>query len=235
MQTATACIEALRELDTSAFAAIYDAAAEVAASTRELAEHGLNPVTAVLDGAGVVEEWVHYPLPDDIHDPATGAEYYYHAHEAAARAAGEHGHFHTFLRPVHATGSGQRSPDAFTHLIGISMDRHGRPFRLFTTNRWVTGEEWRRADEIIPMLDRFVVDVARPRHALNRWLTAMVRLFRPTIVELIRARDNMLATAPRHDGLDLHEDRALHVISEANIDLVGQIRAIDELARGSSP
>ncbi len=233
MQTATTCAEALRELDAPAFAAMCDAAFEVVAATRELAHEGLNPVTAVLHGAAVVEEWVHYPQPDDVRDPATGAQYYYHAHAAAERVAGEHGHFHTFLRPQGMPAARDDSTDAFTHLIGLSMDRHGRPFRLFTTNRWVTGEEWHDADQIIPMLEGFVVDGAQPCRALNRWLTAMVRLFRPGIVALIRARDTALAAAPRSTHCRVHEDRALHVISEAPIDLAGQIRAIDEVARES--
>jgi len=235
METATTFAERLRELDFSALAAMHRAAAEVVACTQDLAHAGLNPVTAVLDGAAVVEEWAHYPSSDDVLDPSTRAQYYYHAHGVGERAPGEHGHFHTFLGRQDPGALRQAPPGALTHLIGISMDRYGRPLRLFTTNRWVTGEDWRQADDVIPMLDRFSVDVAQPHRALNRWLTALMRLFRPNIVDLIRARDRVLARRHPCAGCDVHEDRALHVISEAPVDLVGQIRTIEELAGKSSP
>lgn len=235
METATTSAQRLRELDVSALAAMHDAAAEVVACTQELAQAGLNPVTAVLDGAAVVEEWAHYPSSDDVLDPSTRAQYYYHAHGAGERAPGEHGHFHTFLRRQDAGALRDAPAGAITHLIGISMDRYGRPLRLFTTNRWVTGEDWREADDLIPMLDCFSVDVAQPHRALNRWLTALIGLFRPNIIDLVRARDRVLARWRPENDCDVYEDRALHVISQAPVDLVGQIRAIEERLGQLSP
>ncbi len=80
--------------------------------------------------------------------------------------------------------------------IGISTDATGRPIRLFTTNRWVTGEIWHDADSVIGMLERFDITVAAPARELNRWLSALLRLFRPQIVELVRrARRNDRALA----------------------------------------
>ncbi|MEE8172364.1 MAG: hypothetical protein V3T62_05480, partial [Alphaproteobacteria bacterium] len=38
--------------------------------------------------------------------------------------------------------------DALSHIIGISMDAKGMPIRLFTTNRWVTGEAWYKARDV---------------------------------------------------------------------------------------
>jgi len=40
--------------------------------------------------------------------------------------------------------------------------RSGRPIRLFTTNRWVTGDVWYPASAVIAMLERFEVEVVRP-------------------------------------------------------------------------
>ena len=51
--------------------------------------------------------------------------------------------------------------DALTHVVAISMDSKGRPLRLFTTNRWVTGETWYRADDVCKVIGRFVIDHAR--------------------------------------------------------------------------
>ncbi len=121
-------------------------------SLAALAEAGKNPVTEVLGGADVVEEWSHFP-PGDVIDTSTQSQYYYHAHAAEERVAGEHGHFHTFVRPqkldptlAPAALSTNAKPDDpaswVMHLVGISTDASGRLIRLFTTNRWVTDEAW---------------------------------------------------------------------------------------------
>ncbi len=43
-------------------------------------------------------------------------------------------------------------------MIGIAMSPAGVPIRLFTTNRWVTGETLYAADDVITLLDRFLMD-----------------------------------------------------------------------------
>ena len=55
-----------------------------------------------LQGASSVYVWQHYPS-SDICDPATHAQYFYHAHppterKGVGREIDEHGHFHLFLR-----------------------------------------------------------------------------------------------------------------------------------------
>ncbi len=54
-----------------------------------------------LQGAATVYTWQHYPA-GDVLDPASRAQYFYHAHAESERRPGavgdEHGHFHTFLR-----------------------------------------------------------------------------------------------------------------------------------------
>jgi hypothetical protein len=115
-----------------------------------------------------------------------------------------------------------------THLVGISTDASGHPIRLFTTNRWVTGEVWYDADAVIRLLDRFAVTVDKPSLDLNRWITAVVRMFRPQIVDLVRARDLRIAKfKAAHSGRDVFEDRELRVTSEMRIDFFNQIRAIE--------
>src|SRR4029077_5582116 len=74
---------------------------------RELDAAGSSVLAAALEGADAVYEWQHYPR-GDVHDPATHAQYFYHAHPASElkpaergrseREVREHGHFHTFLR-----------------------------------------------------------------------------------------------------------------------------------------
>jgi hypothetical protein len=118
--------------------------------------------------------------------------------------------------------------DAVTHLVGISTDAEGQLIRLFTTNRWVTGEAWYNADAAIRILERFDITTEQPSRRLNRWLSAVVRLFRPQIVDLIRARDATMARWRRaHPERDVFEDRALQVTSEMPVDFLAQARAIE--------
>ena len=74
----------------------------VLAAERDLAAAGSSVLGAALEGATTLYEWQHYPR-DDVYDPQSHAQYFYHAHPASERQgvgrdAREHGHFHTFLR-----------------------------------------------------------------------------------------------------------------------------------------
>ena len=107
------------------------------------------------------------------------------------------------------------------------MDRHGFPIGMFSTNRWVTAENWFAADDVIAMLDRFVIDHAFPSWPVNRWITAMVVLFRPTIEALLRERDAALrAWQTKHPQRDVFEDRELEIMSQARISIDDQIAAV---------
>jgi len=219
--------QSLRRLPHEELRGLFDAAAEAVASAAALAAAGKNPVTEVLGGADRVEEWAHFP-PGDVIDRATHSQYYYHAHAAEDRIAGEHGHFHTFMRVDAA-----EMLDAVTHLIGISTNATGQPIRLFTTNRWVTGEVWHNADDLIGMLDRFDVTVEAPSPPLNRWLSALVRLYRTQVVDLIRARDAAIAEwKATHPDRDVFEDRDLQVASQMPIDFLAQVRAVEAALAG---
>jgi hypothetical protein len=80
---------------------------------------------------------------------------------------------------------------------------------------------------VIAMLDRFEIDHAYPSWPTNRWITAMLRLFRPTIEALVRERDTRLADwAARHPDRAVYEDRALETISDAAISVEDQIAAV---------
>src|SRR3546814_12250880 len=78
--------------------------------------------------------------------------------------------------------------DALSHLVAIAMTPGGLPFRLFIVNRWVTGEVWYRADDVIRLLDVFKIDHAQPSWTVTRLISAMVVLFKPQIDELHRGR-----------------------------------------------
>jgi hypothetical protein len=229
----------LPEASRVAMAAASD---EVRACQRALAQAGLNVVGEVLRGQGDFVEFDHYPS-DDVFDRDSHSQYYYHAHRGETAAAGgqaEHGHFHLFLRapgmpagcrPIaypQATDDWPKGDEAISHLVAISMDEWGMPIGLFCTNRWVTAEAWYPAEQVIAMLDHFSVDHASPNWAVNRWISAMVRLCRPHIEFLLRQRDRVIADwRGRHPGEDVFEDRALEITGHFPIsipDLIEQLQ-----------
>jgi hypothetical protein len=221
--------------------AMAAAAREVVECHGVLAKTGDNIVGEILPRDTVFREFDHCP-PGDIYDPESHAQYYYHAHRT-----GEHGHFHTFLRekgmpegvapvPQSEAAYFEQRDDRLCHLIAISMDQRGWPVALFTTNRWVTTENWYAATDVCRMMGRFKIDLARPSWPTNRWVTAMVRLFRPQIETLLHQRDAiMTAWQNSHPDADVFEDRRLDLPSEVAISLDDQIRAVDAAleARGS--
>lgn len=228
-------LTALPEAELSAMQA---AGLEVTECIRVLKKVNLNVVGEVLKGQGQFVRLTHFPQ-GDVYDRETHAQYYYHAHRD-----GEHGHFHLFLRakgmpagcapaPEAAGRDWPAGDQALSHLVAISMDKFGTPTGLFTTNRWVTAETWYPAADVIRMLPHFAVDHAFPSWPTNRWLTAMVRLFRPQIEALVQARDTALsARRQSHPDRDVFEDRDFEVLSEIAIDVEAQMAAIDQaLAR----
>ena len=222
----------LSALGTAQLETMADAGLEVLECHRVLAKTGNNIVSELLPREGTFYEFDHCP-PGDIYDSEAHSQYYYHAHRS-----GEHGHFHTFMREagmpegVHPVEQSEpdylkQRDDRLSHLVAISMDRHGVPIALFTTNRWVTAENWYAAEDVCAMVDRFRIDHAQPSWATNRWVSAMFRLFRPQIVELVERRDAVVAEWQKeHPDRDVFEDRKLALPSRAEISIEGQIHAI---------
>ena len=209
---------------------------EIQECYRVLGKTGDNVVGELLRDQGTFYEWNHYPK-GDIYDHATHSQYFYHAH-AKGQRKGEHGHFHTFLRakgmaagvvPVVYEGEAEwpEGDSALSHLISISMDAKGFPIGLFTVNRWVTGEAWYTAEDVINMLVRFNIDHASPSWPANRWITAMLRLFQPQIIDLVRKRDVVVADWQRkYPDRDVYEDRDFEIASQTAISVDRQIAGV---------
>jgi hypothetical protein len=217
---------------------------------RELAARKRNIISEVMAGEAAILEWRHYPI-DEAYDWQTHAQYFYHAHSLPGRPSQEHGHFHTFLRaegmpagiaplllPEMAIADVpaltpqapplKRGPrEEVSHLVAIAVDARGEPIRLFTTNRWVTGETWYSADDVLRMIDRFAINGPEPSETLNRWLGAIIRLFRPQIGALLRARDATVMAWRRRRRAYVFEDPALEITSSIEISLDAQIAFID--------
>jgi hypothetical protein len=230
-----------------------------------MAATGTSPSAEALQGAAPVYEWRHYPA-GDIHDPASHAQYFYHAHPPGERRAGggqEHGHFHTFLRargmpqgvrplvlPEFAVANNPAAPkvplipsapqtasgaeaDPWSHLVAVAMDATGAPLRFFTTNRWVTGETWYPAADVVRMLDRFAFGDGGPSPLLNRWIAALLGLYKPLLADLIARRDSAVMDWRRRRRAKVHvlEDQRLEVISVLPIDLDAQMAQVDAALR----
>jgi hypothetical protein len=229
--------ESLESLPTEALEAMAEAGQDVIEVHRVLAKTGDNIVGELLRDHETFFEWDHYP-PGDVYDSEYHGQYYYHAHPLDQRFENEHGHFHTFMRPKGmpegikpAPVPGFKKPDdpddELSHLIAIAMTKEGFPFRLFTVNRWVTGEVWYSDADVTTLLDCFKIDHTRPSWPVNRWVTGIVALFKPQIVALLVARDRAVAAwVEAHPDGDVYEDRELEITSYLDISVEDQVRAV---------
>ena len=244
----------LKSLGRAALETMRDGSEAMRQAERALAKDGRTIVAAALGSAAACEPWQHYPA-GDVYDPRSHAQFFYHAHPPGERGAGEHGHFHLFLRAggmapgtrplvlpelvIAGASPAAAAPSApephagedgeWCHLVAIAMNEAGEPFRLFTTNRWVTGETWYRAADVVAMLDRFSIGAAGPFAPLNRWIGGAVRCFRPQIEDLIAQRDEAVMGWRRRRRGKAHvfEDRRLEVTSALEISVAAQIAAIE--------
>ena len=225
------------------------AAAIIRDCRRDLTARNASLVGEVI-GSSTICAWRHYP-DGEVFDPTSHAQYFFHAHAPDSRSPPERGHFHTFLRAEGMPGGvvplllpelavanvaapapqaaplkrGQR--DEVSHLVAIAIDVRGEPNRLFTTNRWVTGETWYRAEDVTQMLDRFVIAEKEPSAVLNRWIGAMIHLFRPQIAGLLQARDEIVMAWRRRRRTQVFEDPRLEITSSLDIELDTQLALVD--------
>lgn len=244
-------VETLPELRVSRadIARMERAAAVIVECRDRLTARRSSILDEIAPGAGAFEDWRHYP-PGDVYDPTSHAQHFYHAHPLHLRLPREHGHFHTFLRaegmppgmaplvlPEAAVADAAPPPQAAparrgcreeaSHLVAISLDDRGDPIRLFTTNRWVTGETWYRADDVLAMLDRFDFAATDPVPLRDRWLAALIALFRPQIAAVLERRDATVMAWRRRRRATVFEDPRLEIISSLDIDLAAQLALVD--------
>jgi hypothetical protein len=234
------------------------AAAVIGEIRAELAPDDGGILALVAVGRKPLIEWRHYPA-NDVYDGLSHAQYFYHVHPPAERTPREHGHFHTFLRaegmpsgvaplvlPETAIAGApparpQAAPlkrgrrDEVSHLVAIALSLLGEPIRLFTTNRWVTGETWYRADDVVRMLDCFSLDGADGPALLNRWVGALMTLFRPQVVHLLRLRDDAVMGWRRRWRANVFEDARLEVTSSLDIDLAAQLTFLERAEADCDP
>lgn len=190
-----------------------------------------NIVWEILRQSPAFVQWDHYPK-GDVFDHETHAQYYYHAHPTIVSDNNrpENGHFHLFMRkkgipeainPIKVEKKGRpkgSKEDDVCHLVAISMDSHGYPIELFTTNRWVTGESWYDANSVIQLLDYFNIDHSYPSWPVNLWLSSMVRVYKAQIAQLILERDRSIQEWQKaHPHKNVYEDRKLEITSSIKL------------------
>src|SRR5215471_4736104 len=134
------------DLSREALLRMANAGVKAVGSIADLHARGSNLVIEVLRGSGDFIQWEHYP-PDDVRDPQSHAQYYFHAHPPDERDEPDYGHFHLFVGPQGVPASSRHAKvrnlaasasdkDALSHLIAISMTPAGMPERLFH-NQWL--------------------------------------------------------------------------------------------------
>jgi hypothetical protein len=236
-----------RERETAAAAALRECRRALAAGDTTVIRETVGPAVAN------IADWRHYP-DGEVYDPSSQVQYFYHRHpalESPSPAAVEHGHFHVFLRgegipagitplllPDAAVANAplprQSAPlkrgnrDEVCHLVAIAVDERGEPLRLFTTNRWVTGETWYRADDVICVLDRVRFGTTTAPALVNRWIEALIRLFQPEIAVLLRNRDKAIMDWRwRWPRRNVFEDARLEITSSFAINVDARLAAIE--------
>lgn len=177
-----------------------------------------NPVLSILGQPAQLVRDQKYP------DPYLGSKTncwraYYHYHETPCAASQEHGHFHIFLRTEDKNGV------RWPHLAALAMDRQGQPLRWFTVNAWVTGGDWVDAETLTRGM-RLLDDNLPLDCRTERWLQAMVRLYRLLLTNVLIARDQQLIQLKNQTGIsDILRDRSVYEIGSESIDLLSDLSA----------
>jgi hypothetical protein len=202
-----------------------EAGAALVAALRSIEDRGSNLVAELLGGAPFMA-FDHHP-PGDVFDPATGAQYYFHAHAPDEHRQGgaswaEIGHIHTFVRP-----EGRRDDAPIHHLIAIALDRFGRPTSLFTTNRWVTGDDFIPASQAVRYARAYRLTDQTPA---SRCINALFTLFATDIAGLLIERDATIASRQQaHPAGTALEDRELEITSSRVIDIVAVLAELQSM------
>ena len=208
----------LIKLPPNHLASVEEAGLELLDCIAELGRRGRNVGTEVVEGA-LAQEWQHYPA-DDAHDRRRGHSYYYHCHPSRPSDPDEHGHFHLFV-PADAD-------DGFAHLAGISIDAHGMPIRLFTTNGWVTGERLLPAATLATTARSLTISSHGSHRSVDRWLGAAVRFFSPQIAWLLQRRDSRIRQLERSGRQRLQENRRIQIWSQCSVSIDQQVGALEQ-------
>jgi hypothetical protein len=104
-------------------------------------------------------------------------------------------------------------------VVAVGGGAGGRVSELFTTNRWVTGEAWYRAEAVKAMVAKLRLAPGGAMAPVAEWLAALVAFYRPLIEVLVDERDQAVEVWKRgHHGHDELNDERLEITSSRAID-----------------
>ena len=205
-----------------------DAAESLLNSLLEMADLESNPVLQIINPDLPLEVDKKYPK-DLLQFNQTGWRTYYHCHPAARtgkhRFEGEHGHFHIFVRLENTADK----IETWSHLAALAMDNMGQPLGWFTVNHWVTGETWKSAEALIPLLKS--VPYVKQTSLLETWLLSLIVLSCESIIQILKSRDKILEQKQLKidkkistEFYDIKQDKELYLLSEVSINLEELLR-----------
>lgn len=199
------------------------------ASSQAMYDSGRPLMRRILpDDPAAIVQWTHFPDKDVVNGKFK-CRYFYHCHPPEEREENEHGHFHLFVDRLAMPAayaplvSGAPTDEALpqvVHIAALSVAPSGLPTGWFTVNRWVTDEWLYPAAAIAGVLPSLDFRGNRGDAEVNRWLTAMVALYCPMIIDLLKARDALLQ---RQDMSG--DDRSVEITSSVAIDLAEMFAA----------
>ena len=104
------------------------------------------------------------------------------------------------------------------------MDRMGQPRAWLAMNGWVTDGPWLPLDELLPSLQN--LEMPEDARRVERWLLAMVAVFREDLVRLLELRDAALPAADGPEHIAALDDRRRYVLAELPIDLLHRLQGL---------
>ena len=235
-----------------------DAAHTVIETITQMAQEQRPLMLRVLPDGGESHFWKHYPKGDARDAKTRSRWYYHvHAPGSRDEGEHGHFHLFLHrtqlpkgLEPKVWPPQGEDCKAHVTHLVGLSIDTVGIPRAWFTVNRFVTNEflfpagvalsdsvETMQyddfeflfpADVMIEHLPDFNVDETKEDDLVNRFVTAMVALYREEIAELLRQRDARHAElVAKHGEKGYEKESGVEVLSQIPIDLDAKISSLD--------
>ncbi|MCH8318061.1 MAG: hypothetical protein IIA88_06135 [Bacteroidetes bacterium] len=147
---------------------------------------------------------VHYPVDGGVFDKKTRYRVFFHAHRK-----NEYGHFHTFY---------EKPNGDLVHLIMVSMNKKGYPIKLSTTNRWVTGDVFVKADELKELFSGYMInEVLFPDPRIGMFIQELFMAYKNDIFKLMDERDKAVYDYVKKHTRTPFEDRSVEILSSKSI------------------
>lgn len=193
-----------------------DAGKQLSQVIRKMGELRTNPVLNILGNNPNIIENQKYPN-DHLRFGSEKCRAYYHCHDAPNKLMNEHGHFHIFVR----LNNENYNSEVWSHVVALAIDTVGQPLSWFTVNHWVTGNSWRSANELNPILDN--LPIARDVTLTEHWLMAMLKFYQVIIKGLLQERDTQINQLKMVSDKEILNDRDYYELSRRPINILKEL------------